>query len=582
MTSTTARSIAVNLFLSHFLSVQSLIFKNSPLLGSLNLKSSISTKQSSIPWKHLFSFSHASKREGMNRDNSSSNGIKLLSNNTFLLPAILNKLRKNLLVHPFKTWKLKHKFSSMKDIRVHEDKLYDLIENPMNERLKDKLYKVLKGEDVYLDVFGGSNSLGAGLQKDEGDIDGRYAKVITHWWNKIITPVTGSHLKFRQTAMGGTSSEYFQFCFGSYIHENPDLVFIEMSVNDMRPLPAKVNKSLPLEQFTRQVLTYTTEPAVVYVNLFHGKFCSGNCDNLEDYGQDILSSTYNITTLKWRKAVCTPDNAFNPCDFIASDQIHISQLAHGHISLMVINLFRKILLQHVTNVTGNSRASREKKQTRASHVKTFMLFSRDTIFAHVQKGKSFYSGYQLSRKLILPRPVFITQIAKTFSKPLCWTTLVPRAGSAKDLRSNLNVTMTQANGFYEKDTRIGVKCIKPPCRTDGYTNWIGESIGANMTLSFTIPDNSSCKWPMKSKSARARSVGVAFRTCIRCGGADMWVDEEYENKKFVTMRFHYGRTNIAMLAFHVKPGPHSIHMKITKKGTVSVIAVIVGPTDGPY
>ena len=66
---------------------------------------------------------------------------------------------------------------------------------------------------------------------------------------------------------------FFQFCFGSYIHKNPDLVFIELSVNDMRKVPPNVNKSLPLEQFTRQVLTYSTEPAVVYVNLFHATYC---------------------------------------------------------------------------------------------------------------------------------------------------------------------------------------------------------------------------------------------------------------------------------------------------------------------
>ena len=211
MTSTTKTLVVVILFLTYFLCVQSLIYENA--LGSLDLKSTKSTKQSSVPLKYLFLSSHTSKRGEMNGDDSSSIGINLPSKSTVLPPAILNRLRKHLLVHPFKTWKLKHKFSSMKDIRIHEDKLYDVIENPMNERLKDKLYKVLKGQDVYLDIFGGSNSLGAGLHIDEGDRNGRYSKVILHWWSKTITTLTGSHLKVRQIAKGAVSSDFFSILF---------------------------------------------------------------------------------------------------------------------------------------------------------------------------------------------------------------------------------------------------------------------------------------------------------------------------------------------------------------------------------
>ena len=583
MTSTTKILIAVILFSTNFLCVQSLIYETMQTLGSSNLKSTKTTKQSSVPWKHLFLSSHTFKHGGMDGDAS---GIKLAFKKlekTVLPPAKLNKLRENLLVHPFKTWKLKHKFSSMKDIRIHEDKLYDVIENPMNERLKDKLYKVLKGQDVYLDIFGGSNSLGAGLHIDEGDRNGRYSKVILHWWSKTITPVTGSHLKVRQNAIGAISSCFFQFCFGSYIHKNPDLVIIELSINDVGKVPSNVNQSLPLEQFTRQVLTYSTEPAVVYVNLFDARFCAGNCDNLEDYGQDVLTSTYNITTLKWRKAVCPPNNAFNPCDFAASDQMHINQLAHGHISLMVINLFRKILLEHTSNVIGNPRVLLENRQTCVSHVKTSTFSSRDDIFTRVGKGKIFSSRYQRSGKTTLPRPVFLTQMTKIIAEPLCCTNYVPQTRHAKHLRNNLNVVIIQTKGFHVEDSKIGRKCIKPPCQYDKYTNWTGEDVDARMTISFIIPNNSFSQCPMKSQSCkRARSVGVAFRTCVRCGGADMWVDKDYENKQFVPMKFGYGLTRIVMLAFHVQPGSHSINIKITKKGTISINAVIVGPSDGPY
>ncbi len=48
------------------------------------------------------------KPHEMNENYASSNGVKLIGKNTFLLPSILNALRKVLVVHPFKTWKLKH------------------------------------------------------------------------------------------------------------------------------------------------------------------------------------------------------------------------------------------------------------------------------------------------------------------------------------------------------------------------------------------------------------------------------------------------------------------------------------------
>ena len=222
-----------------------------------------------------------------------------------------------------------------------------------------------------MDVFGGSNTVGAGPKKDEGDIEGRFSKVITHWWNKTITPITGSKLKLREIAMGGTSSEFFQFCFGSYIHEKLDLVFIEMAVNDMRELPSNANKSLPLEQMTRQLLAYPTEPALVYINLFKGS--NEGCTNIEDYGQDLLTDTYNITSLKWRNAVCF-GNARNklksPCELICSDKLHINQLGHAHISLMVINLFRKIVLDHISSVITNSRVTNWKKPMRVCPART--------------------------------------------------------------------------------------------------------------------------------------------------------------------------------------------------------------------
>ena len=44
--------------------------------------------------------------------------------------------------------------------------------NGRNLRLKQKLFKVLQGVDVYLDVIGGSHTAGSGIEKDEGGFKG--------------------------------------------------------------------------------------------------------------------------------------------------------------------------------------------------------------------------------------------------------------------------------------------------------------------------------------------------------------------------------------------------------------------------
>ena len=491
-----------------------------------------------------------------------------------LLPStILTSFREAMFLHPFKTWGLKHKFSSMKDIRVHEDVLHNVIDNPTNDRLNRKLYKVLQGKDVYLDVFGGSNSIGAGLSNDGGDIEGRYTKVITEWWTKAITPITKSRIKFRQIALGGTSSEFFQFCFGSYIHEKLDLVFVESAVNDMRDYPLNANKSLPLEQLSRQLLDYPTKPALVYVNLFGGVYCQ-TCTNLEDYGLDMLTDAYNITSLKWRNAVCCKNarnNITDPCsDLISSDGIHINQLAHAHISLMVINLFRRILIDHLSVATSS-----RKKHACPSNTETTEVVSHENRSAHLLRDQieSKISFKQIS----LPRPLFINKSTKMISNPLCWTGLTPNYFCENCVKNKLDIAVINMKNFQLANTKMRGECKKPPCRTDAYTSWTGETLGARITFVFTISRVNTFN-AMKN----TRSVAIALRTSGVGGAAYMWLDGDYEKRIFVNTKLRYGRTSVVIIALHVAQGHHNLNVEIVKKGEVSIVALIVGPKDGPY
>ena len=464
----------------------------------------------------------------------------------FLNKTELETLSDALLVHPFQIWKFKDRFNSMEDLGIHEALLQDTVENERNMRLKHKLFKVFKGENIHMAVIGGSNTAGGGIQKDEGRTDGLFFRVILDWWQKTITPLTGSHLKIRQIAMGGTSSDFFQYCHHSFVQKGVDLVLLEMSVNDLHELPYNVNLSLPIEQLTRQLLEYPTEPALLYVNLLSGRSYYQGCTNLEDFGQRLLSDTYEITTLSWRDAVCPViDGKFRVplkgCSVVCKDGHHINQLGHAHISLMIINLFRDLLLDNIGHVNELSK-------------------------------EVFHD------ELVLPKPVFIAGQSKIITEPVCWTTVTPNF-KKKIIRNSMEVGVMENYGFdYFHDKAIGGgHCFtEDACRADAYSGWTGQDVGASLTLSFTVP-------PLGHKRRiQSRSVVFATRTCWKCGIAEVWLDDDVVNRRHVRAQSQYAQTLLEIVALRVNPGDHTMSVKVVHPGFVSVVGVMLGPPDGPY
>ena len=464
----------------------------------------------------------------------------------FLNKTELKALHDALLVHPFNVWKFKDRFNSMADLGIHEALLHDVVKNKWNTRLEHKLFKVFKGENIHMAVIGGSNTAGGGILQDEGRTDGLFFRVILDWWQKTITPLTGSHLKTRQIAMGGTSSDFFQFCHRSFVQEDVDLILLEMSVNDLHELPYNTNLSLPIEQLTRQLLEYPTEPALLYVNLLSGRSYYQGCSNLEDYGQRLLSKMYEITTLSWRDAVCPVIGGkyrvpLKSCRVVCKDGHHINQLGHAHISLMTINLFRDLLLDSIGHVDELSR----------------QIFHDE---------------------VVLPRPVFIAEQSKIITDPLCWTTVTPNF-QKKIIHNSMQVGVMENYGFdYVHDKPIGDgHCFsQEACRADAYSGWTGEDVGASLTLSFTVP-------PLGHKRRiQSRSVIFATRTCFKCGVAEVWLDDDVINRRQIRAQSQYAQTLSTIIALRVNPGDHTMSVKLIQPGLVTVVGVMLGPPDGPY
>ena len=204
---------------------------------------------------------------------------------TFLKDSLeLDKLQRAVEISPFKIWLFKEKFKSMQDILLTSELLdEEIIERKGTiDRLQDAMKRALLGQDTGVVVMGGSISAGGGLINDNPDVRGTYYRVFIDWWEKTVEPFTNSKIRLRNLAIGGTCSDFYFYCFNTFMQpqETMDIVFLEFSVNDYLIFKAsQFPKVLSLEKLTRKVLTEQNLPAIIYVNFIKGVQSTAQCDN---------------------------------------------------------------------------------------------------------------------------------------------------------------------------------------------------------------------------------------------------------------------------------------------------------------
>ena len=207
---------------------------------------------------------------------------------------------------PFNIWQQRLVYRNLEQLSVTEGTIdrasYNYGQNTF--RVWKVFDKVLSGENIGMIVIGGSNSAGGGIS----DHRQLYHQLFLHWWNNLILPYTGSKLTIKNLSLGGTGSDFFSLCLQNYLTKTtePDIVLIELSVNDYGYLSGEVTQ--PMEQLTRRVMSFSSEPLVVYVTLvdliekvkWWKSILNPRCYNLEDIGQHEIARYYNITVLSWR------------------------------------------------------------------------------------------------------------------------------------------------------------------------------------------------------------------------------------------------------------------------------------------
>ena len=458
-------------------------------------------------------------------------------------------LKKALSMYPSSVWVYKDRFPTLRHLLLEKDDLDKSIHNRQSPRLGKIMEKVLRGENIKILVIGGSNSAGGGLQEDEHSINGTFYNILTIWWAKTITPATGSKLKIKVIAIGGTQSTFFQFCYKVFLEDfEYDIAIIEMSVNDAKGIEMKnANKAQPMEQLTRQLMNRENRPAIFYVNLFTTKIPIHGCFNLMDLGQSLLCDHYDITTINLRDTICRLNNngGYNvttkAIKIQSKDCSHIGLLGHAQIALMLLKVISRKLVQLIGYGNDNKDHPRKNSITR------------------------------------LPPPVYIKSQRNIISKPLCWTTVLSNYN--KHIHNSLKVSVFKSKGFVIMNPVLigGIKYSGHVYRTDAYGGWWANKKDSQITFAFNIMPTE------EHRLHSTRSVGLITRQSPTGGEVEAWMDDCFKKRVRIHLKkFYFRKTDVSIIAVHVPLGRHTLNVRITKGGDVPLTGIVIGPPDGPY
>ena len=427
---------------------------------------------------------------------------------------------------PLESWF--YKYQSLQALGLNSTMLRNGLVNAGSiDRLKNVMERALKGEDITLSIVGGSISAGGGLYKDEGSIAGLYYKGVVDWWNKVITPLTGSEMKVNNVAIGSIGTDYFSFCLRSHVSNDSNIIIWELSGNDYnRYLKTPTKGAKPLERLSRMALQLPRDPAIIYVNFFKGvdyKKSKRNCPNFEDQGEDIIAHYYKIPSLSWRAMVCESLINQNPLftlkTLFCKDQYHPSLLAHAQMALLLI-----LHLRHV--------------------MRSVLQYAN----AHDGFLPNFASFYNI------PAPLFV---GLETPSPLCWTLITP--DFKESISNTLGVNVLDENGFkLEYATNF-------PIRFDRVICWKAEKVGGLMKIQITLPEATNAK-----QQRTKLKYEIAITTHTRFGGkAEVWLDQRPDNPMVIQEGRPNDtgkRTQVDQITQNAEPGVHTLNFKATKEG----------------
>lgn len=209
-------------------------------------------------------------------------------------------------------------------------------------RLANVIKKLQAGEDVTVAYLGGSITQGTSAGNELC-----YARLTTNWLEEKFP---SAKIKYVNAGIGATGSYIgVHRADAQVLSENPDLVFIDFSVNDTTE-----RTELNTETYAsllRKLWNYSTKPAIVTIAM-----TQENGTSFIEYHGDVVKK-FDIPMISYKDAILDIiDKGYIKWTDISDDNIHPNVPGHALLTDLITNYLQSVI-DNVDSISGMSDLS---------------------------------------------------------------------------------------------------------------------------------------------------------------------------------------------------------------------------------
>ena len=195
-------------------------------------------------------------------------------------------------------------------------------------RISKTINKAREGKPINIGFIGGSITAGSLASLPETC----YAYLVYRWWKEKFP---GSHIGYVNAGIGATTSQYgVARVFGDLLRYEPDVVFVEFSVND-----STEDKYMETyEGLIRRILGHPKESAVIIIN----NVCYDNGSNAQEI-HNRIGMYYDLPIVSIKDSIYTEvEKGRVKAESITPDNLHPNDRGHRLIADVIINFLESI------------------------------------------------------------------------------------------------------------------------------------------------------------------------------------------------------------------------------------------------
>lgn len=205
-------------------------------------------------------------------------------------------------------------------------------------RLANAMKKAEAGENITVAYIGGSITQGSSA----GD-NACYARLVTNWFQDTFT---NSQINYVRAGIGATGSYIgVHRVENDVISHNPDIVFVEFSVNDTTENTMRNIRSY--DSLLRKIWSSDSAPAVVCIGM-----TQQNGTTFQNYHYAVAKS-YDLPFISYRNAILDViNNGYIQWTDISDDNIHPNTDGHSVLTQIITHYLQSVN-ENKDNVSGD-------------------------------------------------------------------------------------------------------------------------------------------------------------------------------------------------------------------------------------